>query len=116
MVKCSHTDGREGSDQQVLASSSPRIRSFPLNSGLPSSISAMMQPADQISTGKEGPLWDGSFLLSSHACYWDEGKVTGLCVVHPVEDDLWRSVPAGHNIAGHLCVRLPRQAEIQDLE
>lgn len=78
----------------------------------------MMQPADQISTGKEGPLWDGSalFLLSSHTRYWDEGKVTGLCVVHPVEDDLRRSVPAGHNVTGHLRVRLPRQAEIQDLE
>lgn len=46
----------------------------------------------------------------------DEGKVTGLCVVHPVEDDLRGSVPAGHNVAGHLRVRLPRQAKIQDLE
>ena len=40
-----------------------RIRSFPLNSGFPSSISAMIQPADQISTttkskSAESVLWN----------------------------------------------------------
>ncbi|TNN29690.1 hypothetical protein EYF80_060161 [Liparis tanakae] len=33
-----------------------RIRSLPLNSGFPSSISAMMQPADQMSTATRGTV------------------------------------------------------------
>jgi len=42
--------------------------------------------------------------------------LTGLRVVHPVEDDLGRPVPARHHVAGHLRVGLPRQAEVEDLE
>jgi len=38
--------------------------------------------------------------------------LTGLGVVHPAEDDLWSSVPAGHHIARHLTVGLPRQTKV----
>ena len=39
-----------------------------------------------------------------------------MAVVHPVEDDLWSSVPASHHIARHLTVCLPSQAKVQDLK
>jgi len=35
--------------------------------------------------------------------------------VHPAQDDLRGSVPAGHHIPGHLDVCLPRQTKVQDL-
>lgn len=105
---------REASDGQVVVKRCSRIRSVPLNSGLPSSISAMMQPADQMSTGTERTSGSASLWLFC-SCTWDKRSFTGLCVAHPVQDNLWRSVPAGHNVTGHLCIRLPRQAKIQDL-
>ena len=48
-------------------------------------------------------------------CIKEGNIVTCLTVVHPVEYDLWCSVPARHNVAGHFALRLSRQAKIQDL-
>ena len=45
----------------------------------------------------------------------DKREFTCLRVVHPVQYDLRSSVPARHHVAGHLRVRLPRQAEVQNL-
>lgn len=42
-------------------------------------------------------------------------EVTCLVVVHPVQHDLGRPVPAGRHIPCHLVVRVPRQPEVQDL-
>lgn len=36
-------------------------------------------------------------------------------VMHPVQHDFGRSVPASGNVAGHLVVSVPRQAKVQDL-
>lgn len=44
-----------------------------------------------------------------------EDIITCLTVVHPVEDDLWCSVPACHNITSHFTLCLSRQAKVQDL-
>lgn len=41
---------------------------------------------------------------------------TVLVVVHPVEHDLGRSVPARGHVSRHLVVRLPGQAEVKDLD
>lgn len=40
---------------------------------------------------------------------------TGHVVVHPIEHDLWGSVPPRGHVAGHLVVRVPRQTKVQDL-
>lgn len=44
-----------------------------------------------------------------------KGGHTCLTVVHPVEYDLWCSVPSRHNITGHFALCLSCQAKIQDL-
>lgn len=36
-------------------------------------------------------------------------------VMHPVQHDLGRSVPASGHVAGHLVISVPRQAKVQDL-
>jgi len=62
-------------------------------------------------------LYKMCLCLSMHSCWhnlW--GEFTSLCVVHPVEDDLGRSVPARHHVASHLSVGLPRQAKIKNLK
>lgn len=41
--------------------------------------------------------------------------VTCLTVVHPVEYDLWCSVPARHNITSHFTLCLSCQTKVQDL-
>lgn len=41
--------------------------------------------------------------------------LTCLWVVHPVEDNLWCSVPAGHNITRHLWICLTCKSKVQDL-
>lgn len=50
---------------------------------------------------------------SAGVCLGD--TVTCLTVVHPVEYDLWSSVPARHNIASHFTLCLSCQAKVQDL-
>lgn len=49
---------------------------------------------------------DQSFYATSHTCH---------VVMHPVQHDLGRSVPASGNVAGHLVVGVPCQAKVQDL-
>ena len=78
-----------------------------------------MQPADQMSTATESKASALSSESESRKTSLSVKRVnrfTGLRVVHPVEDDLGRPVPARHDVAGHLCVRLPRQAKIQNLK
>lgn len=41
--------------------------------------------------------------------------VTCLVVMHPVQHDLRSPVPPGCHVPGHLIIRVPGQAEIQDL-
>ena len=41
---------------------------------------------------------------------------TSHVVVHPVEHDLWGSVPPCGHIAGHLVICVPRQTKVQDLK
>jgi len=43
------------------------------------------------------------------------GNITCLTVVHPVENDLWCSVPARHNITSHFTLGLSCQTKIQNL-
>ena len=120
-----------------------RIRSFPLKRGFPSSISAMMQPTDQISTVEQERNQTENTVslvvsqLNSAAPWWtfnarttrrvqclqvplrvnaSHCRLTRLCVVHPVEDDLWSAVPARHHVARHLRVGLPRQPKVKDLK
>lgn len=81
----------------------------------------MMHPADQISTETQSSLflfWSFQVVKLLLVLYSgpQRGTSTGLRVVHPVEDDLGRSVPARHHVARHLSVGLPGQAEIQNLK
>lgn len=47
------------------------------------------------------------------SCY--ATSLTCHVIMHPVQHDFGRSVPASGNVAGHLIVSVPRQAEVQDL-
>lgn len=36
-------------------------------------------------------------------------------VMHPVQHDLWGTIPASGYIAGHLIISVPRQTKVQNL-
>lgn len=44
------------------------------------------------------------------------GLLTCLVVMHPVQDDLWGSVPPCDHVASHLSISLSGQAKIQNLQ
>jgi hypothetical protein len=94
-----------------------RIQSFPLNRVFPVSISAMMQPTDQISTAERGgvPSEPSEQQMLSHMASLGSQALTCLVIVHPAEDHLRGPVPAGHHVAGHLSICVPCQPKIQDL-
>lgn len=77
-----------------------------------------LQQRANVSFLTESGLWNGSLpvsaLLLTQKC--EEWEFTSLCVVHPVEDDLGRSIPTRHDVAGHFCVSLPRQAKVENLK
>lgn len=82
----------------------------------------MIQPADQMSTAAGSKVSYRSVLFGLYFCtpYHtksnDNQEPTSLCVVHPVQDNLGRSVPARHDVTGHFRVSLPRQSKIKYLE
>lgn len=104
-----------------------------MNRVFPVSISAMIQPTDQMSTADGGedaspePAEPGVSPPRVARTVLEgppekppgpslgSGPLTSLIVVHPAEDHLRGPVPAGHHVACHLCVRMPGQPEIQDL-
>lgn len=97
-----------------------RIRSVPGNRARPVRSSAIIHPTDQISTETQKVrtqtlypehssiyrrIAEGSFFMPS-TCH---------VVMHPVQHDLWGSVPAGRHIAGHLIVGVSCQTKVQNL-
>lgn len=93
-----------------------RILSCPGKRTWPVIISARIQAADHTSTvtsGRQILFW--TEIESDPFEKYLFPKPTCLTVVHPVEYDLWSSVPAGHHITSHLGLCVPRQAEVQDL-
>lgn len=102
----------------ILNSQLKRIRSVPGNRVFPVRSSAIIQPTDQIST--ETHKQDTSVRIMTHICKKSRGKVfakqsTRHVVMHPVQHDLRGAVPASGHVAGHLVIRVPRQAEVQNL-
>lgn len=85
-------------------------------------ISARIQAADHTSTvGEGGGTRDITQTYvrmltgcTYFCCCWD--ILTCLTVVHPVEYDLWCSVPARHDVTGHFTLRLSGQAKVQNLK
>lgn len=61
IIKVTKTQEQKSSFSYVVK----KIRSFPLKSGFPSNISAMMQPTDQISTKTEKELISTSVIKTS---------------------------------------------------
>ena len=43
-------------------------------------------------------------------------KHTSLSVMHPVEHDLWRTIPPCSHIAGHFVLCVSRQTKVQYLQ
>lgn len=108
-----------------------------MNSVFPVSISAMIQPTDQMSTAEGGgggvtwTGWPGPDRLSTQslqdrleAAIREDPQptprgsrpLTGLVVTHPAENHLRGPVPAGHHVTRHLHIRMPCQPKIQDLQ
>jgi hypothetical protein len=100
-----------------IMNNSSRIQSLPLKSVFPVSISAMMQPTDQMSTGRKEKCCLNCLETSSVGHQGCQGSqaLTCLVVMHPAEDHLGGPVPAGHHIARHLSVCVAGQPKVQDL-
>lgn len=83
-----------------------------------------MQPTDQMSTVL---FSEQKVQLSEQVTFvyikytdrniWVEPSCEGTChvVVHPIQHDLWSSVPPCGDITGHFIICVPCQTEIQDL-
>lgn len=93
-----------------------RIRSVPGNRVLPVRSSAIIHPTDQISTAKRSrteihddypDTWVKRSRWASTTCH---------VVMHPVQHDLRRTVPASGHVAGHLIIGVPCQTKVQNLE
>lgn len=109
----------------ALYSQMKRIRSVPGNRVLPVRSSAIIHPTDQISTERHRSrtqtlrftcLNNSSVMM--YRCRKSPGEIkeaTCHVVMHPVQHDLWGTVPAGGHIAGHLIISVPRQTKVQNL-
>lgn len=81
--------------------------SFPGKSGLPSSISAKMQPVDQMSTGRQHVR---SVFTTSNML------LTRNVILLPGQHDLGSAVVARRDVSGHLGVLDTGKAKVADLE
>ena len=72
----------------------------------------MIQPTDQISTEKRS----GTEIHDNNPDITGQRSTTTCHVVmHPVQHDLRRTVPASSHVAGHLIVSVPGQTKVQNL-
>lgn len=109
----------------ILYTQMKRIRSVPGNKVLPVRSSAIIHPTDQISTETQKSMTQHIKIYSlnnSSIMMYRSRKpgnfwMSSTChvVMHPVQHDLWGTIPASGYIAGHLIISVPRQTKVQNL-